>query len=109
MSEYIINGKKVSKEDALKWIEKAEKITHFSALHEREGDKGELSHEGFAIDQSFISSMSKGMDEHQAGYLRVSFLGSSKIMGRNLYIVMTDPDAVPKWKRWVLNVLERII
>lgn len=109
MSTYEVNGKKVSREEAVDFLNRASKITHFSVTKNRESEKGELSHEGFEIEKSLISSMSKGMDEYEAGYLRVSFLDSSKIMGRDLYIVMMDPGAVPKWKRWAVRLLEKLI
>lgn len=106
-----VNGKAMPQEEALDLIARPEvtiqnvKITYPNP----DKEKSPPSHEGFEIKQELISAASKKMSAADAGYMKFSFCGSSKIMNRDLFLVMIDRGYQPKWKRWVISALERLL
>lgn len=90
-----INGQDMTKDEALEVIkDETKKITQLSVGFNNENPDrtSELTGEGFALEKALIAGLSAYMDECGASMGMLKFLGSRKIKGRNLYIVMADAD-----------------
>lgn len=106
-----VNGKLVSKEEALAWINHPDtKITHFSMEMEPNRDKdGPVTDEGFGIDKDYMATFSKQMDEMNAGHMLLSFKNSRKLGGKDLYLVFIAPGYLTRWQKFWLWVAQKAL
>lgn len=106
-----INGKDVSTEEAKKTLSDPQVVVTEFSLELGNDTKSEspLTNDGFALDKDFIAGMSQQMDRLNAGLMKFSALNSRKIMGKDFYVLMIQPDYLPWWKKRLLRLLNKIL
>jgi hypothetical protein len=91
-----VNGKRVSQKKAQEIIDDKNKIVTSLTMSfdkPKKKKRDPLTHEGFEIPQEFISELSKTMDRTNAKIAALSVERSSKIRGRNFYMIVLDDDS----------------
>lgn len=111
---YEINGKASTREEVEEMLNNDKvKLTKFSMDLLKNKEPADLptklSHEGFYLDEGLIGGLSKQMTKTRAGYGRLAFKGSPYIYKRDLYIIMLDQDYLPKWKKWLIGLIEKLL
>lgn len=82
-------------------------VKHISITTENKDPKEDPSHEGFDISKDNISLYSKSMTRLNANILRLWFTKSSKIMNRDLVLVMYEPKNLTLFQSLILWVFKR--
>lgn len=100
-----INGKRVNRKQALEWIKNPKTtITRVSMdwARNEEEKKRASTNEGVTIHKSYLSALSRKMDECNADYARVSLTRVGKLLDKDvLIIVRKGPEP------WLERVLRR--
>lgn len=90
-----INNKEYTKEEAKELLLDENSVVTSAQIEVSNHSKlpGEpTTNEGFAIEKQMISSMCDAMDIHGASQIKLAFKNCGTVKGRNVYIIMADPD-----------------
>lgn len=116
MSEFILNGKKVSINTLKKYIDDEKNILTSLEItmnppKSPEGIKivPPLSHEGVQLDKEFLGSWSRQMEYQRAAYAAIKLTECRTLMGKNLWIIMFEPGSQSWWRRVLLNIFQRML
>jgi hypothetical protein len=110
MSQYVLNGKEVTREEMLDYVNDPNiKITHFSQGIENEKsdeDRGPCTNEGFAFTLEQVAGLSKDMDDMNAAVMKLELKNSRKVMGKTVILFMTSRE---DWRsRLILWLIDKI-